>query len=123
MVRVVLRAGRSSRPHAETDDVETVTAEQVFTALDAGDPLAREIVEAAAYALGIGIVGLLHVFNPEKVVIGGGVAAQGARFLGPVRYTVARHSMMMNFDATPIVRATLGDQAGVVGAAALCWTD
>jgi glucokinase len=122
MARQALRAGRTSHLREVTDDVETVTSEQVFAALDAGDALAREVIEAAAYALGIGIVGLLHVFNPEKVVIGGGVVAQGARFLAPVRRAVAQHSMM-NFDATPIVRATLGDQAGVVGAAALCWTD
>ncbi len=100
--------------------VERVTGETVFTALHQGDSLAQSIVEEAARALGLGIASLIHLFNPDRVIVGGGVAEQGAVFLDPVRRIVREHTLI-NFDQTPVHAAELGDAAGVIGAAALCW--
>ncbi len=100
-------------------EIEAVTSEMVFAAARRGDALAQETVLNAAYALGIAICSLLHTLNPEVVVIGGGVAEQGDFFLEPVRRTVSEHSIPHY--VVPIKVAELGDLAGVVGAAALCW--
>jgi glucokinase len=118
--RSALRTGRESALLVDAKgDIEAVTSEMVFATARSGDVLAREIVFNAAYALGIAISSLLHVLNPEVVVVGGGVADQGELFLDPVRRTVIDHSIP-NF-LVPIKAAKLGNLAGVVGAAALCW--
>jgi glucokinase len=118
--RKALREGRASALTANASgDTEAVTSELVFAAAQKGDGLAREVVWNAAYALGIAICSLLHVLNPEVVVIGGGVADQGALFLDPVRRTVSEHSIPHYL--VPIKAAELGNLAGVVGAAALFW--
>jgi len=100
---------------------ETVASTTVFEAARRGDWLARQTINNAAYALGIAICSLLHTLNPEVVIIGGGVAEQGDVFLNPVRQTVREHAML-GYAQTPILPAEMGDRAGVVGAAALCWS-
>ena len=112
--------GQSTMLRLAGGNLEAVRSELVFEAARGGDVLAREIVEDAAYALGIAVASLLHVVNPDVVVIGGGVAEQGDMFLDPVRRTVAEYGMP-NFAKAPIKQAELGDFAGVIGGAALCW--
>lgn len=99
--------------------IDAVTSNQVFDAEAVGDPMAKEILGQAAYALGISIVSLVHTFNPDVVVLGGGVCDRGEVFLAPVRETVRKY-VMHRFQDTPVKAAMLGNQAGVVGAAALC---
>jgi glucokinase len=118
--REALRRGaRSALLARASGDIEAITSEMVFLAARDGDELAMQTIRNAAYAMGIAISTLFHLLNPEVVVIGGGVAEQGDLFLEPVRRTAADHSIP-HFVA-PIRAAELGDQAGVVGAAALCW--
>lgn len=117
-----LRGGRhSTMLELAQGRIDGVTSEMVFAAARSGDALANETIGSAAYALGVAIAGLLHVLNPDVVVIGGGVAEQGEVFLRPVRRAVAELSMP-SFADTPVVSAQLGNLAGVIGAAALCWS-
>jgi glucokinase len=97
------------------NQIAVVDSNMVFDACEKGDPLAKEVVEQAGYALGIAIASLLHIFEPERVVIGGGVAERGEIFLCPVRQTAAKYSMRQYMN-TPIVAARLGNRAGVIGA-------
>ena len=118
--RRALQSGRASALLEDADgDIESVTSEMVFAAARRRDDLAGETVRNAAYALGIAISTLLHLLNPEVVVIGGGVAEQGDLFLEPVRRTAAEHTIAHYL--VPIKAAELGNLAGVAGAAALCW--
>lgn len=120
--RQALRDGRRSKIlELAEGEINAVSSPIVFDAAKAGDALAKETIANAAHALGIAIASLLHVLNPEVVVIGGGVAEQGEVFLEPVRRTVAEYSML-NYAKTPIKLAELGNLAGVVGAAGLCWS-
>jgi len=119
--REALRSGRKSEAlDLAQGNIDAVTSPMIFEAARHGDYLAKETVRNAAYALGVAIASLLHVFDPDVVVVGGGVAEQGDVFLDPVRRTVEELSML-NFAGTPIKAAELGNLAGVVGAAALCW--
>lgn len=124
IARAARRALRDGRPSVLLEDangdIEAVTSEMVFAAAQRGDGLALTTIGNAAYALGIAICTLLHLLNPEVVVVGGGMAEQGEIFLEPVRRTAAEHSIP-NYWA-PIKVAELGNLAGVAGAAALCWT-
>lgn len=89
-----------------------------FAAARAGDPAAADLVADEARWLGLGLVNLLHVYAPEVIVLGGGMTA-GLDLLRPgIEAEIARRAMPP-FRATPIVKAALGDNAGLVGVAAL----
>ena len=86
-----------------------------------GDDAAREAIELCGTALGVAIGSLLNIFNPEVVVIGGGVIAAGELLLAPARAEVARRVLAPSRDAARIVAARFGVEAGMVGAAALAF--
>lgn len=90
----------------------------VFAAAAAGDALARDLVAEQADWLGLGIANLLHLYSPERVILGGGVS-NGFALLEPgIRARIARNAMAA-FRDVPVVPAALGDNCGLVGAAAL----
>ncbi len=116
----LFKGSYSSLRELSKGDIGSVTSEMVFDAARSGDALARRVVGEAAYAVGITIAGLIHLFNPDVVILGGGVVDQGDFFLDPVRKTVAEHAIRFVAE-TPIEPAKLGNLAGVVGAASLFW--
>lgn len=96
----------------------TLKAEHVFKAQELGDPMAQEIIQRAMFYLGLGVANVANTLNPARIVIGGGVAQAGEALFGPVRQLVKR----LGFGPaaqTEIVPAALGEEAGIVGAAAL----
>jgi glucokinase len=97
------------------DDLGHVTAEMVARAAQSGDPLALEIMERAGASLGIGVVNLLHLFDPELVIIGGGVSRAGELILAPVRRVIAERAMS-GFRGAKVVTSALGDDSGLLGA-------
>jgi glucokinase len=99
------------------DDLDALTAEHVSRAAMEGDALAGEVLLAAARALGTGIGNALSLMNPQKVVLGGGVAKSGAAWWAEVR-RAARANTLPEISAD-IVPAALGDDAPLWGAAAL----
>src|SRR3954454_11775468 len=84
-----------------------------------GDEAARGAVAALGRHLGVGIVGLVNVFNPEVVVIGGGLIGAGELLLAPAREIVAARALVPARDQVRIVPARFGDESGMLGAAAL----
>lgn len=92
--------------------------EAVFAAARAGDPGAMAVAAAEARWLGIGIVSLLHVYSPDIVVLGGGVM-NGLDVLHPAMSSEIAARAMPPFRDTRVVRASLLDNAGLIGAAAL----
>jgi glucokinase len=84
-----------------------------------GDAAALEALERVGRSLGVGIASYLNIFNPDVVVIGGGVIAAGDLLLGPARDEVARRALPPVRDHARIVPAHFGTEAGMVGAAVL----
>ena len=84
-----------------------------------GDPVARDAIEVIGRALGVGVVNLVNIFNPEVVVIGGGVSAAGDLLLDPAREVVAQRALRPGRDLVRIEAAAFGAEAGMVGAAIL----
>ena len=82
-----------------------------------GDPLALEVLEMIGRRLGAGLTGLVNVFNPEVVVIGGGGVSAGDLLLGPAREVVAERALPPARDAASIVAAHFGEESGMLGAA------
>ena len=95
-----------------------VSARHVIEAARAGDISALELVEAEANWLGIGFTNLLHLYSPELIVMGGGLA-NGFDLLAPSIRAVVQQRAMPAYRDVPIVPALLGSQAGLIGAASL----
>ena len=98
--------------------IDDITAEIVGKAAKRGDRLACDIVDAAANYLGIGLSNLVNIFNPELIVIGGGLSKMGNLLLCPARRVIRERAFLLPAKTVRIVRASLGSNAGIVGAAA-----
>jgi glucokinase len=101
-------------------DIEPITGADVSATAADGDAGARGILSGAGRWLGAGIASLVNSLDPEVVIVGGGVARAGALLLEPA--SVAYHDRVIahaHRDVPPVVRAHLGDDAGVIGAALL----
>lgn len=108
----------SSLPRMVDGDLTRLTAATVYEAAKSGDALARELVRDTATFLGAGIANLLNVFNPDVVVIAGGVTQAGEPLFDPLRSEVRRRAFRPAVDACRIVPGELPGTAGVVGAVA-----
>jgi glucokinase len=98
-------------------DVNAVTAVHVALAAQAGDVLAREVLDEAAGALGLGLGNAIALMNPQRIVLGGGVTKSGERYWQIVRETARANTLPgMTVDIAP---AALGDDAPLWGAIAL----
>lgn len=84
-----------------------------------GDEAARDVFVFVGRTLGVAVAGLVNIFNPELVVVGGGVAAAGELFLKPLRNEVNKRAFKAYLTSLEIRTAELGNWAGVIGAAAM----
>jgi glucokinase len=100
-------------------DLERITAKLVAEAARQGDVEAQEIIDQAMRYLGVGMANLANLFNPQLIVIGGGLTNIGELLFGPVRRVVDQRAFRAQSQALRIVRAELGDDVGVLGAAAV----
>jgi glucokinase len=98
---------------------EWQTCEEIFVRASSGDQAARWIVNRAIRHLGAALAGLLHIFDPEVVLLGGQIAAAGEMLFDPLRRDVEQRTARLLRRATPIEPAALGHNAGILGAAAL----
>jgi glucokinase len=98
--------------------LDLITAQTVYEASGRDDPLATEVVRDTARFLGAGIANLLNIFNPDVVVIAGGVTQAGNAIFEPMRTEVRRRAFKPAVEACSIVPAILTGSAGVVGAVA-----
>jgi glucokinase len=113
-----LEAGAESRLRALVGgDLTKITAQTVYQAAADGDELALEVVNDTAKFLGVGIGNLLNVFNPDMVVVCGGVTLAGDHLFEPLRREVARRAFKPAVTACRIVPGELAGTAGVYGAA------
>ena len=92
----------------------------VTEAAEEGDLVARRAFASVGDWLGVGLANLVAAFDPDCVVVGGGVSAAGDRLLDPARSALTRSLVGAEHRIVPpVLRATLGPEAGVVGAADL----
>lgn len=96
-----------------------ITPYMVAKAAEAGDPVAKRIFAIVGEYIGIGLTSVINLLNPEKVIIGGGVAEAGDLLLDPIRKTIKERAMVVAGSTVEIVPAQLGNSAGVIGASML----
>jgi glucokinase len=98
---------------------QLATCRTIFQAASEGDELARTVVGNAIRGLGAAIAGLLHVLDPEIVILGGQVADAGRELFAPLEEEVWARSRALLGREVPIVEQEVADKSGIVGAAGL----
>jgi len=105
------------------DNLNRITAAIVAQAANQGDKLAREVMEKTGGYLGTGVANIINLFNPQMVVIGGGVSEAGDLILDPLKKTMKKRAFPVPAKAVKIVTPSLGRDCTVIGAATLVLKD
>ncbi len=92
-------------------------------AADEGDSYALESLAEAGMAMGIGLAGLVNIFNPEKIILGGPISVAGKYLLPSIRQSVNKHAMRETVNQTEINISAFGPDASVIGAVAVVADD
>ncbi len=100
-------------------DLRYITPRMIAEAASEGDEVSIETYEEVGYYLGIAVANALNILNPDKIVIGGGIAQAGELLFGPIRRTIEVNALYPALQACQILPADLGDDAGVLGGAAM----
>ncbi len=113
------RTGRSPVLAAMLEDRGELSAADVGRAVEQGDPQAVQLIRDSGRRVGQVLAGLVSFFNPDLIVIGGGVTGLGHSLLAEIRAVTYRRSLPLATGSLPIVLSELGDEGGVVGTARL----
>lgn len=99
---------------------ETVEGRTLFDGVSGNDRTAKEVLDRYIGYLGTGIVDIVNIFQPEVICIGGGISKAGDMLLGPLQDILDREDYARSSDRrTRLVIASLGNDAGIIGAALL----
>ncbi|NLX67141.1 MAG: ROK family protein, partial [Bacteroidales bacterium] len=116
MVLERISKGESTLLTELVKDINKLTLTDIIKATNMEDPLCIEIVEEVGYKLGRYIAGLINIFNPELVIIGGQVAETDGFIMLPIRSSIRKHSLNLVNKDTRIVTSKLKSKAGIIGA-------
>lgn len=117
MAEEYIKGGKSTK-YRELANPE-ITPYVVSVAAQEGDPVARRIFTIMGEYIGVGLASVVNLLNPEKIIIGGGVAAAGDILMNPIKETLVKRAMPISGAAVEVVPAQLGNTAGVIGASLL----
>ena len=117
MAEEYIRGGKSTK-YRELANPD-ITPYIVSEAAKQGDRVAQKIFTIMGEYIGIGLTSVVNLLNPEKIIIGGGVADAGEILLNPIREMIAKRAIPVSADAVEVVPAQLGNTAGVIGASLL----
>lgn len=118
----IMKRGREaveSKVETSLKYYDEVTAKEVFTEAEKGDKVSQDILNEALSYLGITIANIANSFDPDKIVMGGGVSQAGNIVFEKIDYEMERRCLKIIYDNCKIEKAVLGGKAGVLGAAAL----
>jgi glucokinase len=119
MAREAVGQGETSSLSASGIDPDEWTSADVAQAAADGDALALQVFQRAGAYIGLGLTNLIHILEPEVILIGGGVTQAGDLLFDPIRRTVHDHVMSDIYRTIEILPAELGEDVGLYGAAAL----
>jgi len=111
----VVRSGERT-DLANIKPVENITLKDVVAAARRGDLISQQLFKESGTHLGTAIAGMVNLFNPSMVVIGGGVSQIGDLLLEPIRHTVQQRSLLVASQAVRITSALLGRRSSGIGA-------
>lgn len=118
-VRFAERALAAGRGSLLQEHAGHLNAKMICDAVDAGDALACELFDEYCVNLSCGLANFINIFQPEAIVLGGGLAGYGEKLLAPLRRLTLPQTFRSDGRNTEIVCASLGNDAGLIGAAML----
>ena len=119
---LIRQAKKAAAEHPESllAQAGEITGLAVFQAADRGDSVAQAVIDRYCVYVAAGFTDLVNSLAPEMILLGGGISRQGERILAPIREYVANNCFGQKDGAIPVIRAAaLGNEAGIIGAAAL----
>ena len=119
MAKDYVRGGKSAKLGEIAGSTAAITPAIVCQAALEGDVVAKRIFTRMGEYLGIGLASVVNLLNPEKIVVGGGVADAGDLLLEPLRKTLIERAMPIQGSAVKVVPAQLGNTAGIIGSSLL----
>lgn len=119
LAREYIAGGKGTKYRELAGSVDAITPAIVCQAAQQGDVVAKRIFTKMGEYLGIGLASVVNLLNPEKIVIGGGVADAGDILFDPLRKTLKDRAMPIQGAAVEVVHAELGNSAGLIGASLL----
>ena len=119
--KAILKRGKKSvLTKLNGGSLDLIRSQAIAKAVKRGDKPTIKVMRRAAKYLGISVASIVHFLNPEMIVLGGGVIeAMGDSLLDPIRQAASKYALPATMDGVQIVKATLGDNAGVIGASVL----
>jgi len=114
--------GKSTMLKDIAGDGNRIRAEDIFAAAKQGDELARELVAKEGFYLGVGLANVINSFNPDCIAIGGGLSHEWDLLYEPMMKVMRMRALRANWENVRVVKAELGSDAAVIGAAALAWS-
>lgn len=119
LAKEYIAGGKGTKYRELAGSVDAITPAIVCQAAQQGDVVAKRIFTKMGEYLGIGLASVVNLLNPEKIVIGGGVADAGDILFDPLRKTLKDRAMPIQGAAVEVVQAELGNSAGLIGASLL----
>nr|WP_319487301.1 type I phosphomannose isomerase catalytic subunit [uncultured Caproiciproducens sp.] len=125
---LIRQTKRAAQEHPESaiwalcgGNLEHVSGRTSFEAERLGDETARQVVNAYISYLSEGVLNFVNIFRPECIILGGGICNEGARLLDPINTYVRQYCFGGEIVTAPkVIKAALGNDAGIIGAALLC---
>lgn len=99
--------------------LDTLEAKDIFDAAREGDEFSLDLVDYEAEYLAMGIGNILNIINPERIVLGGGVAMAGDILMNPMKEKLTKYALGVALKDIEIVQGVLGNEAGIKGAVGL----
>lgn len=119
VIKKIENGARTSIPEIVKSDLSKITPEVISRAADSGDEFAKNIWIDVGAKVGVGLAGVVNLLNLEKIVIGGGIAQAGNVLFDSIRKTIDERAMKLSARTVKVVKAKLGYDAGLIGAATL----
>jgi len=116
--RGIVQSYREASGISESTQAMEITSAMIYEAARNGEAVAQRVMKDMGRLLGIGIANLINIFNPQMIVLGGGVKDAWDLFIGTTHEEIMRRAFQVPAERTKIVPSLLGDDAGMIGAAA-----
>jgi glucokinase len=119
LVKVAREMIQSNNYASELSKLDTITAHNIFAVYEKKDPVAIAVIKQAIEFWGMAIANLVSLFNPEKIILGGGVFGPAIKFIADIKREAAKWAQPVSMKQVSIEASALGSDAGLYGAALL----
>ncbi|MBS1919924.1 MAG: ROK family protein [Bacteroidetes bacterium] len=123
VAKEMISAGKFKESELSKINVDQISARNVFDAFDKNDPFAKKVIENAIECWGMAVANLVSLFNPEKIIFGGGVFGPALKYLYAIQEEAKKWAQPISIKHVTLEGSALGTEAGLYGAAWLAMKD